>query len=429
MPNNEPYAEKFTRIASSVELDCLSPGECEFIRAHAFRHRFTQQELKQVVDMAVDFRMWNEATIRDLWPAPDSPIRPDKAVKQRLIRELREHWESLKRKPKSYNGFAGRDEEEPEPIRFLREEKQQLGLGRCPVASPRTRCCNLMTLDAVENCGFDCSYCSIQSFYHGNEIRFDRSFADKLARLELDPGQTYHIGTGQSSDSLMWGNREGVLDALIAFARRNPNLILELKTKSKNVSYLLRQDLPPNILCTWSLNTPTIVANEERHTAPLEQRLKAARRLADQGVLVGFHLHPMVHYDCWRDDYAELFGRLQDGFAPREVAMVSLGTLTFIKPVMRQIRRRAFKSKILQMHLDEADGKFSYPEDLKIEMFRHAYRSLAGWHEQVFFYLCMESPRLWEAVFGYQFGSNREFETAMKGSYLAKIRQLRKRRE
>ncbi len=86
-------------------------------------------------------------------------------------------------------------------------------------------------MDAVENCGFDCSYCSIQSFYHDNQVIFDTGFADKLAQLELDPEKTYHIGTGQSSDSLMWGNNYKLLDALIRFADANPNVILELKTK------------------------------------------------------------------------------------------------------------------------------------------------------------------------------------------------------
>jgi spore photoproduct lyase len=285
-----------------------------------------------------------------------------------------------------------------------------------------------MTLDAVQNCGFDCSYCSIQSFYHGDEIRFDRSFAAKLAALRLDPEKTYHIGTGQSSDSLMWGNREGVLDALIAFARRHPNLILELKTKSSNIGYLLRQELPANILCTWSMNTPSIITHEEHHTASLERRLRAARRMADQGVLVGFHFHPMVHYDRWREDYGEVFARLRDCFSPSEVAMVSLGTLTFIKPVMRQIRRRDFKTKILQMPLENADGKLSYPRARKIEMFRHAYRSLADWHPEVFFYLCMENQSLWEPVFGYYYGSNQAFEMTMKASYMAKIQRLALRR-
>ncbi len=85
--------------------------------------------------------------------------------------------------------------------------------------------------------------------------------------------------------------------------------------------------------------------------------------------------------------------------------------------------RPQFRSKILQMPMVESDGKLSYPEATKLAMFTHAYRSLAPWHERVFFYLCMENQRLWRPVFGFEYGSNDEFEQAMKGGYLAKIRR------
>jgi spore photoproduct lyase len=341
---------------------------------------------------------------------------------------MRAAWEQLKQQPTRYpplplQAYAGLDK-----IRQVEQEKQQLGLGWCPVASERTRCCNLLTLDAVENCGFDCSYCSIQSFYHGNKVRFDPGFADKLARLPIDPEKTYHIGTGQSSDSLMWGNKGGVLDALCAFAERHPNVILELKSKSKNVAYLCREPIPANMICTWSLNTPTLIAHEEKGTAQLEDRLNAARRVADRGVLVGFHFHPMIHYEGWEADYADIFARLVERFSPDEVALVSLGTLTFIKPVIKQIRSRDFNSRILQMPLIPSDGKLTYPDDTKLALFRHAYQGLRAWRNKVFFYLCMENQRFWEPVFGFDYPDNQALEQAMKGSYLEKIQRLRTRR-
>lgn len=296
-------------------------------------------------------------------------------------------------------------------------------MGYCPVASQRTRCCNLLTLDAVENCGFGCSYCGIQAFYNDREIHFDSRFADKLNALDLDPERIYHIGTGQSSDSLMWGNRFGVLDALMDFARRHPNVILELKTKSKNIAYLLKNPIPGNVICTWSLNPSRIIENEEHLTAPLDERLAAARRAADRGIIVGFHFHPMVHYADWKADYADLFARVESGFKPAEVALVSLGTLTFTKSVIRRIRNGGFKTRILQMPLTESDGKLSYPDEIKLELFSHAYGSFAAWKDRVFFYLCMENQRLWRPVFGFEYPSNQVFEEAMKASYLEKIQR------
>jgi spore photoproduct lyase len=280
-------------------------------------------------------------------------------------------------------------------------------------------------LDAVEGCAFECSYCSVRSFYDDHRIGIDDKFVENLSRVEIDPDRPYHIGTGQSSDSLMWGNRGGVLGALLDFAREHPRVILELKTKSDNVAYLLERDIPANLICTWSLNTRTIVENEEHGTAPVENRVEAAKKLAARGNLVGFHFHPIVEYDGYRRDYPELYRRVTDAFHPDDVALVSFGTLTFIKPVIRSLRERRPASKILQMPLEPAGGKYSYPLERKETMFREAYEAFAPWHGKVFFYLCMEDAALWPAVFGTDFEDNDAFERAMIGSYEEKIREKR----
>ncbi|MGD8589181.1 MAG: hypothetical protein PVG22_10165 [Chromatiales bacterium] len=427
MPDKTPYPEKLPELLRQVGYGRLPQDQQRFVADRALAMRFTQQELRQLVDIALDLNMWGEAPLPAIWPTTLQDQTPAKQQRQRILSELKGHWQRLREAPNHYPDRVAGSVCASERIKRIKVEKDDLGLGACPVASLRTRCCNLLTLDAVENCGFDCSYCSIQSFYHGDEVRFDQGFADKLQGLKLDPQQTYHIGTGQSSDSLMWGNQAGILDALVSFAEANPNVILELKTKSKNISYLLKHPIPPNILCTWSLNTQTLIDHEEHLTASLEERLQSARRLADQGILVGFHFHPMIHYDRWREDYTALFQRLVRMFRPEEVVLVSLGTLTYIKPVIRQLRsRQGFRSKILQMPLVESDGKLSYPEAIKLEMFSLAHESLSLWHGEVFFYLCMENQRLWRPVFGFDYASNDEFEQAMKRSYLAKIEQRRR---
>jgi spore photoproduct lyase len=429
MSRSLPYDKRVAALLQQAGIDRLAQEQRQFIEKQAKIHRFTQQELRQLCDMAADLAMWGEGKLEQYW-ASDSPdgLAP-KQHRQWILDHVRGVWQRLRELPNHYPTIPLEQIRSEQRIRRIDREKEQLGLGPCPVASARTRCCNLQTLDAVENCGFDCSYCSIQSFYHGDEVRFDTRFPEKLAQLTLDKKRLYHIGTGQSSDSLMWGNRGGILDALLDFAWHNPNVILELKTKSKNIQHLLKRDLPTNLICTWSLNTPTLIANEEHLTASLDDRLKAARRMADKGVLVGFHLHPMIHYDHWRQDYGTLFAQLNNSFSADEVALVSLGTLTYIKPVIKQLRARAgFQSKILKMPWVESDGKLSYPTEMKLEMFRYAYQSLHPWHDQVFFYLCMENHNLWQPVFGYEYPTNQAFEEAMKSAYLEKITNLQRRR-
>ncbi len=387
-------------------------------RAEALRLSF--QDCRQTCEIALDLQMWGAESIRDVWPEENRHSASAKALKQQVMRQLLSSWDEYKNRANQYpeNACAPRISAASIPRAI---DKKNLGLGRCPVASPRTLCCNLQTLDAVDNCGYGCSYCSIQSFFDGKQISFDQGFAAKLKELELDPDKSYHIGTGQSSDSLMWGNSHGVLDAVIDFARANPNVILELKTKSANVNHLLRVDAPKNILCTWSLNTPTLIQYEEHGTASLEKRLKAARKVADEGFVVGFHFHPIVHYDQWQRDYRRVVEQVCALFRPQEVALVSMGTLTYIKSVIREIRKRGIASQILKMPMVDSDGKQSYPDEVKNALFSHVYDSFAdSWTSDVFFYLCMENQRLWKPGLGNENATKNEIKVAMKAAYLTK---------
>ena len=414
MKTHTPPIDKLT---TQAYFPLLAETTQTFLAEQTQHLGFSHEESRQLCEIALDLQMWAGDDITALWPSADTLSR------KQVMQHLRNHHQAERASSNRYPEIssASKISAAAKPGTAI---KAKLGLGYCPVASPRTRCCNLQTLDAVDNCGYGCSYCSIQSFFDGKAIRFDPNFADKLAALELDPDKTYHIGTGQSSDSLMWGNSHGVLDALIAFARANPNVILELKTKSANVSHLLKSDVPANILCTWSLNTPTLIEHEEHGTATLENRLKAARKIADKGGIVGFHFHPIIHYDRWQKEYTDIVTQLTTQFQPEEVALISLGTLTFIKPVMREIRQRGIQSQILKMTMENADGKLSYPEPLKINLFRHVYDAfIPTWKEHVFFYLCMENQRLWKPVFGYEHNSNDTFEAAMKTAYFKRITQ------
>jgi len=401
------YKEKFEISIPKTNFQRLSKKNQEFIAKKAFEYEFSFQELKQLVDFAIDFKMWDEDDISKIF-------KNQYANRKNAFNHIRKKWEELRQKPNSYSKFS-KDfyKKDVKKFKFTSFKADAIALGSCPVASSNTRCCNLLTLDAVQSCGFDCSYCSIQSFYNEEKIGFDENFKENLKNLKLNPNKTYHIGTGQSSDSLMWGNKHGILDALFDFAKKNPNIILEFKTKSNNIKYFLENEVPKNIICTWSLNTPTIIKNEEHLAASLQQRLEAAKKVSNKGVLVGFHFHPIVHYEDYLNEYEEVYKKLIKMFNSKKVALISLGTLTFTKPVINKIRSRNFKSKILQMPFSNANSKQSYPLEIKKEMFKHAYNCFKTWHKDVYFYLCMEDKSLWKDVFGYEYTSNNQMEESL----------------
>lgn len=385
------------------------------------------QQLRMIVEYCADMICWNVGSPQQFYKPVAVAEAKGKKAAGIIFQQIKTGYEIVKNSEKKYtdNTTAITGERKFPAEQIVETPLHGNIMGLCPVASEKTRCCNLKTLDAVQQCGFDCSYCSIQSFYHNNQVRFIKDIDGHLEKLELDPDQLYHIGTGQSSDSLMWGNRFGLHESLSSFARKHPNVILEMKSKSSRIEYFLEHRPPANMVFTWSLNPQVVIDHEEKGAAGLEKRLESARLLADKNHPVGFHLHPMVRYEGWQNDYTSLVAKVTEMFQPEEVVMISLGTLTFIKPVIKRIRQRFLNSSILQMPMEEIGGKLSYPFEVKKDLFSTVYNAFPKrWKEEVFFYMCMEDEGLWQPVFGRSYSTNEKFEADMLGSYIEKIKSI-----
>jgi spore photoproduct lyase len=124
----------------------------------------------------------------------------------------------------------------------------------------------------------------------------------------------------------------------------------------------------------------------------------------------------------------QIIEKVTETFKAEELVMFSLGTLTFSKAVLRTLRSQGRESRILDMELAGAAGKYSYPLATKQRMFSHAYSCFPQqWKQQgPFFYLCMEDPYLWEPTFGYSYPNDKSFEAAMKKAYQQKVALLAK---
>ncbi len=411
------YQSRFENFAEQKLFRALPKEERKTIRQIGFQYRLTFQELQRLVEITRDLSMWEEEGLETLWALlEEKEDAQDVGRKKKLLASLKAKWQKLL---KDETRYPLHKKGSLLPIGYGKKRKivaqieSKSNFGPCPVASEKTHCCNLWTIDAVEGCAFGCSYCSIQTFYDPKNISVDGNLSNRLKAIKLDPQKRYHIGSGQSSDSLAFGNKGGVLDAQFEFAQEHPNVIWELKTKSKNIGHFLTTRIPRNVFVSWSINPQTFIDHEEQGTASVDERLESARKLADCGIKVGFHFHPIVHYQGWSEEYPALIERIIEMFLPNEIAFISLGTLTFTKPVIKTLRFKGQKSKILQMEMQDASGKLSYPFETKEKLFQRVWEAFIPWHKKVFFYCCMEDTRLWDRVFGFHYETNLQFENAL----------------
>lgn len=269
-------------------------------------------------------------------------------------------------------------------------------------------CCGYQVLQVGLNCPLDCSYCVLQGYLNLPAITIFVNVEDLLgelaAGLDADPLKVWRLGTGEFGDSLALDDLMGLNEILIPFFASRPRAVLEIKSKWHRLEPLLSLGPNPQVIFAWSLNPPELIRAEERGTASLTARLQAAGRAAAAGFRLAFHFDPLIYFPGWEDAYRRTVEQLGAAVPAGAVAWISLGGLRLLPPMRQLLQRRFPASPIAAFEMVRAlDGKLRYFKDLRIEMYGRMREWLNAAVPGALLYLCMESPRVWQAVFGRQY--------------------------
>jgi spore photoproduct lyase len=265
-------------------------------------------------------------------------------------------------------------------------------------------CCNYFVINLALNCHMDCSYCYLQSYLNFPHLVVYANSGDLFAELELAfsarRDMFFRVGTGQLADSLALDPLTRYSVSLVDFFARQPNAVLELKTKTGFVGNLLDLDHRNRTLIAWSVNSRRICQAEEHKTAPLDDRLRAAGQCVEAGYQVAFHFDPIVDYEGWEREYREVVGQIFDFIPARSIAWISLGALR-MTPQLRDGIRARFPGSLLPLGelLPGHDGKLRYFKPIRIEMYRQLLNWIRARSAVTRVYTCMEKPEVWERIF------------------------------
>ncbi len=288
---------------------------------------------------------------------------------------------------------------------FIASQKGEF-IKPCP-CTPRYIGCNYFIINLDLNCPLDCTYCILQHYLcdpilivHANR---EDLWKQLDAFLDKNKGRALRIGTGELGDSLVLDHiTENSKDLISYFRGKNP-VLFELKTKTVNIENILETEPASNIVISWSLNSPRIARSEEANAPAVEERIEAARRVADKGFFVGFHFDPLIRYPGCGQEYESLITRLFKGINPGNIAWVSLGSLRFppsLKPVIQE--RFPLTRIIYEEMVKGLDGKLRYFRPSRLDLYKRIIRSIKeNGGEKVPLYLCMESNAIWREALGW----------------------------
>ncbi|MCX5894169.1 MAG: DNA photolyase, partial [Deltaproteobacteria bacterium] len=212
----------------------------------------------------------------------------------------------------------------------------------------------------------------------------------------------WRLGTGEFGDSLALDALMGLNQRLIPWFKGRRSAILEIKSKRTEIDDLLSLGPNPQVVFAWSLNPVEVIAAEERFASPLVARLQAARAAAAAGFRVAFHFDPLIYFPGWEEAYERTVAALGEAVPARSLAWISLGGLRFPPSLRSLIHRRFPASRVAAQEMVRApDGKLRYFKDIRVEMYGRMRQYLSQAAPGIQPYLCMESPRIWQEVFGF----------------------------
>jgi spore photoproduct lyase len=273
----------------------------------------------------------------------------------------------------------------------------------------------------------DCSYCYLQEYLADNpSLKVFSNVPDLIEQVDRviarHRGVFFRIGTGEITDSLALEPYTGTVAELIPYFAEQPNVMLELKTKSDAVQTLLDLDPKGRVVVAWSMNPQRVIDLDEHGTATLDARLEAARLCQQAGYRLGFHFDPMIDYAGWEKDYRALVEQTFATVDWRKLSWISLGVLRQT-PGLKRIMRERFPQSLLATGEQVVcpDGKLRYFQPLRVEM----YRKMVGWIRaaapMVKIYLCMESRSVWEQVIGFAPACEKELGNQMAPETVAAL--------
>lgn len=231
-------------------------------------------------------------------------------------------------------------------------------------------------------CMGHCHYCYLQTTlgskpYIRVYVNIDEILEQAKAYIDERSPEITRFEAACTSDIVGIDHLTHSLKRAIEFIGKTEYGRLRFVTKYHHVDHLLDAKHNGKTRFRFSVNARYVIKNFEPGTSSFEERLEAARKVAQANYPLGFVIAPIYMYDGWKEGYYELFDRLKSSLENIDIQHLTFELIQhrFTKPAKKIIEKRYPKTKL---EMDETKrkykwgkygiGKYIYPTDEATEL-------------------------------------------------------------
>ena len=171
--------------------------------------------------------------------------------------------------------------------------------------------------------------------------------------------------------------------------------------------------LNPYVVVSFSVAPQRMIDAEEKDEPRFQETQGRSKRAQDWGCFVGLHFDPVVIYEGFEKDYADLIDEIAGTLDLKRVIWVSVGCLRFTPPLMKLFLRERRANLLHGEFIMGEDGKFRYLKAERIKVYRMLYGRLLEKEPGLFVYLCMERADVWRQATGREIETSEDLTTVL----------------
>ncbi|MFA5584652.1 MAG: spore photoproduct lyase family protein [Bacteriovoracaceae bacterium] len=244
------------------------------------------------------------------------------------------------------------------------------------------------------NCIYECQYCYLQGYFNTPDIvlfiNHEEILNEMRGVLENHPDTNVWFHAGEFSDSLALTHLTGELEVYHQFCKENPRAIIELRTKSVNVSALKKLEPLENFIVSFSLSPHEVAKRIDEKTPSVKARVKVMKELQGLNHPIAAHFDPIIYQDGFKSLYENLLGDMEE--INPHLRYLSLGVVRFTKDVYREVERNYPDSLIHATSMIKSfDNKIRYARPLRNWILSSVFdQAIKAGVLKERIYLCME---------------------------------------
>jgi len=299
--------------------------------------------------------------------------------------------------------------EQVNPVKLHYSGKRTLVLGVHKSAVQYSReeentCPNYWHFSCYGFCPYDCQYCylagtpgvkyspSVKIFVNLPEI------LDKISSIALKYDRPVSFYLGKLQDALALDPITGYSRTMVPFFAEQKNARLIILTKSAEVSNLLDIDHRKHTYLSWSLNPHQVCSQFERNVPSIDQRISAMQKCAKAGYPLRAVIMPIIPIPDWQDAYARFLEKLLKTVPLERITLGQICSFSAAKHLMElKLGKNNLISNLLGKNQSK-DGRFRFPKDLRINIYRYLIKSIKAQCPDLQVGLCLEEKGIFESL-------------------------------